>query len=210
MTTTTLTPQAILTSLTRIVHPDFGIDVVNLGTIFGIELNQDTVVITMAHAIDDPERQSVVEQVIAEGLQRRHPELTDVQLEISHDPPWREDFITPEGLLQQQNPLPAEPTETVSAEDILETLKFVIDPEVGVNIVDLGLIYDVALQGTAAVITMTLTTPGCPLHATIEEAVHRVIETRHPQITDIRVDLVWEPAWDTDMITAAGKEALGW
>ena len=133
-----------------------------------------------------------------------------MQFEISHDPPWREDFITPEGLLQQQNPLPAEPTETVSADDIRETLKFVIDPEVGVNIVDLGLIYDVALHGTAAVITMTLTTPGCPLHATIEEAVHRVIETRHPQVTDIRVDLVWEPAWDTDMITAAGKEALGW
>lgn len=210
METTTLTPEAILTSLTRIVHPDFGIDVVNLGTIYGIELEGNAATITMAHAIDSLDRQKEIEQSIAEGLLRRHADLDKVWFEISNDPPWREDFITPEGQLQQQNPLPANPTETVTTDDIMDTLMFVIDPEVGVNIVDLGLIYNVELHGTEAVITMTLTTPGCPLHATIEEAVNRVIETRHPQITEIRVDLVWEPAWDTDMISDAGKRALGW
>lgn len=210
MTTSTLTPEAILTSLTRVVHPEFGIDVVNLGTIYGIELDGTTVHITMNQASDSIATNKEVEGLITDGLMRRHPELTSVEFEISNDPPWREDFITPEGQLQQRNPLPAKPTTTVTEDDIRDSLMFVIDPEVGVNIVDLGLIYNVELHGTAAVITMTLTTPGCPLHATIEEAVNRVIETRHPQITDIRVDLVWEPMWNTDMITEAGKRQLGW
>lgn len=206
MATTTLSPEAILTSLTRIVHPDFGIDVVNLGTIYGIELNGDSVSITMSLASEN----SSIEQIIADALRRRHPELGDIRFEISDDPPWREDFITPQGQLQKLNPLPSDSSDHVTADDVTDTLKFVIDPEVGVNVVDLGLIYDVALHGTAVVITMTLTTPGCPLHDTIEEAIRRVIETRHPQITDIRTNLVWDPPWDTDMISDAGRKALGW
>lgn len=210
MTTSTLSPQAILTSLTRIVHPQFGVDVVNLGTIYGIELNGDAVTITMAHAVDSESDRAEVEQLITEGLYRRHPDLARVAFDISHDPPWRDDFITPEGQLQRNNPLPSQPMEQVSPGDIRDSLMFVIDPEVGVNVVDLGLIYDVALHGTAVVITMTLTTPGCPLHDTIEEAIQRVIETRHPHITAIRTDLVWDPPWDTDMISDAGRRQLGW
>lgn len=210
MTATTLSPEVILTSLTRIVHPDFGIDVVNLGTIYEIELDHDSVTITMAHATDSPERRADIEQLIVEALQRRHPELTTVTIEIANDPPWREDFITPEGELQLRNPLPATASDSVTADVIRESLKFVIDPEVGVNVVDLGLIYDTELHGTAAVITMTLTTPGCPLHGSIEDAIRRVIETRHPQITEIHTNLVWEPAWNTDMISPAGRKALGW
>lgn len=210
MTTTTVTPEAILTSLTRIVHPEFGIDVVNLGTIYGIELNGDTATITMAHASDSEAIRDETEQLITEGLFRRHPDLAHVQFEISHDPPWREDFVTPEGELQLNNPLPSKPSADLDPDDIRDSLMFVIDPEVGVNVVDLGLIYNVELHGTAVVITMTLTTPGCPLHDTIEEAIQRVIETRHPGITEIRTDLVWDPPWDTDMISDAGRKALGW
>lgn len=208
LTTSTLTPLALLTSLTRIVHPAFGIDVVNLGTIYGIELNGDVATITMAHATESDH--ATIEQSIAEALYRRHPELAMVTFDISNDPPWREDFITPEGQLQLSNPLPSQPSEFVTEDDVRESLKFVIDPEVGVNVVDLGLIYGIELVGSAVVITMTLTTPGCPLHDTIEEAIQRVVETRHPQITDIRTNLVWEPAWNTDMITDSGREALGW
>lgn len=210
MATTTLSPEAILTSLSRIVHPDHGIDVVNLGTIYGIELNVPDVTITMTLTSDNAESRAATEQAIIAGLQLRHPELASIQFEISYDPPWREDFITPEGELQKLNPMPATPTETVTADDVRDTLMFVIDPEVNVNVVDLGLIYNVELHGTTVVITMTLTTPGCPLHDTIEEAIRRVIETRHPQITEIRTDLVWDPPWDTEMISDAGKRALGW
>lgn len=208
MATTTLSPEAILTSLMRIVHPQYGVDVVNLGTIYGIELDGDSVTITMTLTADSTKDE--MEQLITEGLYRRHPDLAHVTFVISHDPPWREDFITPEGQLQLNNPLPSQPAIDVAADDIRDSLMFVIDPEVGVNIVDLGLIYDVAFHGTAVLITMTLTTPGCPLHDTIEEAIHRVIETRHPHITEIKTNLVWEPPWDTSMITESGKQQLGW
>lgn len=210
MATTTLSPEAILTSLMRIVHPQYGVDVVNLGTIYGIELDGDKVTITMAHTTDSESIRADVEQTITEGLYRRHADLANVRFMISNDPPWREDFITAEGELQLNNPMPSQPIELDTTEDILESLKFVIDPEVGVNVVDLGLIYNVELHGTAAKITMTLTTPGCPLHDTIEEAIQRIIGTRHPNITEAQTELVWDPPWDTDMISDAGRKALGW
>lgn len=210
MATTTLSPEAILTSLTRIVHPQYGVDVVNLGTIYGIELDGDKATITMSHTTDSDTIRAEVEEAIRDGLFRRLTDLNTVRFEISNDPPWREDFITAEGELQLNNPMPSQPIELDTTEDILESLKFVIDPEVGVNVVDLGLIYNVELHNTAVVITMTLTTPGCPLHDTIEEAIQRIMGTRHPNITDARTDLVWEPPWDTEMISDAGKRALGW
>ncbi|MGB3327423.1 MAG: metal-sulfur cluster assembly factor, partial [Thermomicrobiales bacterium] len=77
-------------------------------------------------------------------------------------------------------------------------------------VVDLGLVYGIMVEGNAVHIDMTLTTPGCPLHATIAEAVQRVLETRHPSLVDIQMDLVWDPPWDTSMITAAGRSQLGW
>jgi metal-sulfur cluster biosynthetic enzyme len=101
-------------------------------------------------------------------------------------------------------------TTTLRAEDILESLTRVIDPGYGINIVDLGLIYGVAVLDRHVHVEMTLTTPGCPLHATIEQAVRRVLETRHPGIEDIQLELVWEPAWDVEKITPAGRAELGW
>lgn len=210
MATSILSPEAILKSLTRIVHPQYGVDVVNLGTIYGIELDGDKTTITMAHTTDSEGIRIEVEDTIRDGLFRRLPDLNTVNFEISNDPPWREDFITAEGQLQLNNPMPSQPIELDTISEILESLKFVIDPEVGVNVVDLGLIYNVELHNTAVVITMTLTTPGCPLHDTIEEAIQRIMGTRHPNITEVRTDLVWDPPWDTEMISDAGKRALGW
>ena len=60
---------------------------------------------------------------------------------------------------------------TDSEERVLEALRNVIDPELGVNVVDLGLIYGVSLEGSGVCVDMTLTTPGCPLHESISEAV---------------------------------------
>jgi metal-sulfur cluster biosynthetic enzyme len=86
----------------------------------------------------------------------------------------------------------------------------VIDPEVGINIVDLGLVYGVELADGHATVTMTLTTPGCPLHASIEAAVRRALQSRHPELTGITLDLVWDPRWSVEFISAAGREQLGW
>jgi len=99
---------------------------------------------------------------------------------------------------------------TLLPAQILESLAEVIDPEVGINIVDLGLIYAIELNDAAATIEMTLTTPGCPLHATIEAAVHRALTTNHPELTEINVQLVWEPRWRVDFISDEGRSQLGW
>ncbi len=93
---------------------------------------------------------------------------------------------------------------------VLEALKDVIDPEIGLNIVDLGLIYDFGIAADGAVkIEMTLTTPGCPLHAAINDAVHRALESI-PGVSKVDLDLIWLPPWTPEMITPAGRRALGW
>ncbi|MCK5781080.1 MAG: metal-sulfur cluster assembly factor [Flavobacteriales bacterium] len=91
---------------------------------------------------------------------------------------------------------------------IYELLKTVMDPEVDVNIVDLGLIYDIKVDGNDVVVVMTLSTPGCPLGDTIMENAAQVITAN---IADVKVDvqLVWEPAWTPDLISPEGKAVLG-
>lgn len=92
-----------------------------------------------------------------------------------------------------------------------DLLREVIDPEIGINIVDLGLVYDVALSGDGtAAITMTLTTPGCPLGGYLNDAIHDTLQGL-PGVIDVRVETVWEPPWDPDeMMSDWAKEQLGW
>ena len=101
-------------------------------------------------------------------------------------------------------------TTAFDATAVQEALTDVIDPELGVNIVDLGLVYDIAVAGPDVAITMTLTTPGCPLHASIAEAVQAVLEETLPGVGLVDVDLVWDPPWTPARINAAGRQALGW
>ncbi len=99
---------------------------------------------------------------------------------------------------------------TSEEQSIFELLKSVMDPEVAVNIVDLGLIYEVNLleKNKQIHIVMTLSTQGCPLGDTIMQNVEVVIQTNYPEY-DVNVELVWEPEWTPDLITSAGKEAIG-
>ena len=95
--------------------------------------------------------------------------------------------------------------------EIYEALHNVYDPELGVNIVDLGLVYNVDLREDGFVtITMTLTTPGCPLHDSLTAAVDEAVRVFVPSVEDVAVNLVWEPAWSPEMITEAGRDELGW
>lgn len=97
-------------------------------------------------------------------------------------------------------------------EDTLrDLLRDVIDPEIGINIVDLGLLYDARLStdGTAA-IRMTLTTPGCPLGGYLTDAIHDTLQDV-PGVTGVDVQIVWEPPWDPDeMMSDWAKDQLGW
>ena len=94
---------------------------------------------------------------------------------------------------------------------IREILREVIDPEIGVNVVDLGLVYDIELSpdGVAA-IRMTLTTPGCPLRGYIDDAIHDVL-WGVPGVNGVDVRVVWDPPWNPDtMMSDRAKEQLGW
>ena len=91
---------------------------------------------------------------------------------------------------------------------VLETLRLVIDPEIGCNIVDLGLIYSVAVVGGNVRVTMTLTTPGCPMHESIAVGVQQALLTL-AGVTDAEVEVVWNPPWHPSMMTAMGRAATG-
>lgn len=85
----------------------------------------------------------------------------------------------------------------------------VIDPELGVNIMDLGLIYGIAVDVEDNVkVIMTLTTPGCPMHDSIKTGVKRRIG-QVEGVRQITVDLVWEPAWTPEKMSIRAKEMLG-
>lgn len=97
-----------------------------------------------------------------------------------------------------------------SPELLRRLLTEVIDPEIGINIVDLGLIYDVRLAGGVASVRMTLTTPGCPLGGYIDDAIHQCL-WGVPGVDDVDVQIVWEPPWDPDeMMSDHARELLGW
>lgn len=97
-----------------------------------------------------------------------------------------------------------------SEEKVREALYQVNDPEVGVNIVDLGLVYGLNIDGRNVRITMTMTTPACPLSGMIRQEVDQRIRQVCPGTDAVEVELVWEPKWTPQMMTAEGKRQLGW
>jgi metal-sulfur cluster biosynthetic enzyme len=94
----------------------------------------------------------------------------------------------------------------VSLEDLEEALRDVVDPELGINVVDLGLIYGVAVDdANVATIDMTLTSAACPLTDVIEDQTREALEGL---VADFRINWVWMPPWGPDKITDDGREQL--
>jgi metal-sulfur cluster biosynthetic enzyme len=92
--------------------------------------------------------------------------------------------------------------------DIYNALAKVVDPELNLPITDLGLIYDVQVDGDSAEVKMTLTTVGCPLGATItDQARQAILEV--PGITAANVELIWDPPWSVDMMSDEARMQLG-
>jgi metal-sulfur cluster biosynthetic enzyme len=91
---------------------------------------------------------------------------------------------------------------------IRETLKNVIDPELGINIVDLGLVYEIDVQGSAVRIEYTLTAMGCPLGPVIEGDMHRFL-SEVPGLDRVEAELVLRPPWTPEMMSEEAKAALG-
>ena len=88
---------------------------------------------------------------------------------------------------------------SVSRERIVDALRDVVDPELGMSVVDLGLIYDVAVDAGRVGITMTLTAKGCPLHDSMTDWVRRAAG-RVPGVEDVQVAIVFDPPWTPDRI----------
>jgi len=97
---------------------------------------------------------------------------------------------------------------TTTLDDVFGQLKQVYDPEIPVNIVDLGLIYDVKLEGDTCTVRMTLTSQACPEAKTIPDVVkRRICSLQGVQNTDVQV--VWDPQWTPQLISAEGRKILG-
>jgi metal-sulfur cluster biosynthetic enzyme len=103
--------------------------------------------------------------------------------------------------------MPVEADGMPSEADIREALKAVMDPEIGINIVDLGLVYDVAKSDGHVALQMTLTSMGCPLTELIHQQCTLVL-TRLPGVEAVDVDFVFSPPWSTDMISDEARDEL--
>ena len=95
----------------------------------------------------------------------------------------------------------------VTKEEILEHLKQVSDPEIGMDIVNLGLVYDMEINGDRVYIRMTMTAPTCPVTPWILSEAQRVVENMDG-VEAADIELVWDPPWNPSMMTDEAKEAL--
>jgi metal-sulfur cluster biosynthetic enzyme len=94
-------------------------------------------------------------------------------------------------------------------DEVMEALKRVEDPELGMDIVDLGLVYDVAITDDTVVVTHTLTSMGCPAGPMIQEDIAGVIGMAFEDVERVELDLVWDPPWTPDRMSEDAKFILG-
>lgn len=93
---------------------------------------------------------------------------------------------------------------------VYEALRTVLDPEVGVNVVDLGLVYAVDCDDQGVRVKMTMSTPACPLGESIIEDARAAIRNAVGDKVNIAIELVWEPEWTPERMTDVARDALGW
>lgn len=134
------------------------------------------------------------------GLHASAPEL---RIEVDHDRP-----DVGVGVDAGEDVASASSADPL-VEDVRSALYEVIDPDLGVNVVDLGFVRGIAIDQDTAVITMTLTSPACPLAGVMEEQIRRQLVDERGVVTAFRVDWVWVPAWRPTDITEEGRWELG-
>ena len=94
-------------------------------------------------------------------------------------------------------------------DEILDALRDVIDPEIGINVVDLGLVYEAEARDGHVRVVMTMTTPACPLGESIAEEARTSIRHHVRGVKSVAVELVSEPPWQPSMMSSAARERLG-
>lgn len=105
-----------------------------------------------------------------------------------------------------------QPDPPPSEASLREALRRVIDPEIGMNIIDLGLVYGVVLaeDGSAVTVEMTMTSPACPMGEMIVEDVVSVLREQFPAEAQVEVRLVWEPPWNPKLMSEEARQHYGW
>ena len=96
----------------------------------------------------------------------------------------------------------------VTEESVYEAIKEIIDPEIGINIVDMGLIYEVDINDTTVDISMTLTSPGCPAGGQIVNGTQHVTQQLEG-VEEVNVQVVWTPRWTPELMSEEAKDELG-
>lgn len=99
---------------------------------------------------------------------------------------------------------------SISEAEILDQLATVIDPELGMNIVDLGLVYEIRLEHNMASISVTMTTPACPIAPHLVEQIKTSLAGQFLELRSVDVQLVWEPVWNPMMMSWKARAQLGW
>lgn len=98
----------------------------------------------------------------------------------------------------------------MNEDDVTQALKSVEDPEAGMNIVDLGLVYGIAVEPGRVRVEMTMTSPACPVGAYLVDESAAAIRAVAPAGTDVQVDLVWEPPWTPERMSPEAQSRFGW
>jgi metal-sulfur cluster biosynthetic enzyme len=98
----------------------------------------------------------------------------------------------------------------MNEDDVREALKTVEDPEAGMSIVDLGLVYGIRIETGKVQVDMTMTSPACPVAPYIVDESAAAIRAVAPAGTDVQVDLVWEPPWTPDLMSPEAQGRFGW
>ncbi len=97
----------------------------------------------------------------------------------------------------------------ITTDQVTSCLEGVMDPELGINVVDLGLIYNILIDGNKISVDMTLTNPGCPMAGMLAGGVEQALREAF-EGADVEVSLVWDPPWTPERLTESGKAQLGY
>jgi metal-sulfur cluster biosynthetic enzyme len=99
-------------------------------------------------------------------------------------------------------------TTPIDEQAVWDALREVVDPEIGINLVDLGLIYSIRIDGSRVSVTMSLTTPGCPMHESLARGV-KIALLRLDPVEEANVEVVWDPPWSPAMMTPEARAQMG-
>ncbi|MBB5192759.1 metal-sulfur cluster biosynthetic enzyme [Silvimonas terrae] len=99
---------------------------------------------------------------------------------------------------------------SITVDAVRDALKTVIDPEIGINIVDLGLVYHVDITPDTIKVMMTMTTPACPMGNMLQEDVHDTLGAHFGTTRAVEIELVWEPLWSPERMSESARSHFGW